>query len=278
MRTILMLTDLSPKAEHVAVQALHIAAAVKCDVLLSNTYAINEEYLSEDDACWPVETFRRTQADIGQRMQKLFEKLTEKADQIELYRPHIYVHHQFGEFGSNLGVLTAMFNPFLIIMGARHNEHRSPSRAESEAWIALSHAGLPILFIPETWHFNGIKHITLSSDLNCISEGNQDFIVMLADLFKAKLALVHVTTQEAAPRSTSQLEQLATQIPATVNETRLLIDNDLGMALRAYIRLTDTNLLIMVHRHDKHHGPIWHQSHSAGMLDHLNIPLLILHQ
>jgi len=278
MKTILMLTDLSPKAEHVAVQALRIAETTKSDLLLSNTYAINEEYLSEDDACWPVETFRRTQADIGQHMQKLSEKLTLKADEMGIYRPHIYVHHQFGEFGSNLGMLTAMFNPFLIIMGARNDEHRSPSRAESEAWIALSHAGLPILFIPETWHFHGIKHMTLSSDLNYISEGNLNFIVMIADLFSAKLSLVHVSAQETTPGLSSQLKQLATQLPLTINETRLLVDNNLGTALRAYIKSASADLLIMVHRHDKHMGPVWHQSHSAGMLDHLNIPLLILHQ
>lgn len=278
MKTILMLTDLSSKAEHVAIQALRIAEAMKCDLLLSNTYAINEEYLSEDDASWPVETFRRTQADIGQRMQQLSEKLTEETDKIGIYKPHIHVHHQFGEFGSNLGVLTAMFNPFLIIMGARNDEHRSPSRAESEAWIALSHAGLPILFIPETWHFNEIKHIALSSDLNKISEGNRNFIAMAADLFNAKLTLVHVTTQETTPGLVSQLKQLATQTPPTINETQLLINKDLGTALRTYIKIADINLLIMVHRHDKHFGPVWQQSKSAGMLDHLDIPMLILHQ
>lgn len=278
MKTILMLTDLSPKAEHIAIQALRIAEVMKCDLLLSNTYAINEEYLSEDDAGWPVETFRKTQMDVGQRIQKLSEKLTEQVDQQTAYKPYIHVHHQFGEFGSNLGVLTAMFNPFLIIMGARNDEHRSPSRAESEAWIALSHAGLPILFIPETWHFHGVKHITLSSDLTNISEGNRNFITMLVNLFNAQLMLIHVTAQQSIAGSESQLQQLGTQISSAVNKVQLLIDNDLGTALRTYIKSSDTDLLIMVHHHNKHAGPVWRQSQCAGMLDHLNIPLLILHQ
>jgi len=270
-----MLTDLSPKAERVAVQALRIAEEMKCDLLLSNTYAIHEEDLSGEDACWPVETFRRTQADVGQRMQQLAEKLGKIAPQGN-YRPQIHVHHQFGEFGANLSALTAMLNPFLIIMGARNDEHRSPSRAESEAWIALSHAGLPILFIPETWHFQAIQRMALASDLNSISECNRNFIAMVAGLFKARVTLVHVAEGSSMPASASRLDQLAAEIPATVCESRLLTGNDVGMALRDFIQSTDAGLLIMVHRHNKYPGPVWHHHYSAAMLDHLNIPLLIL--
>ena len=262
MKTILVLTDLSPKAEHVAVQAVKLAEIMGADILLSHSSMIAEEAVSAQANYWPVDSFRSLEDDIKKRLTVLSGTLG-KGLTGRPFLPKIQTHYQIGDFANRLRSLSGGQSPFLIIMGMRNDTHVSGSPLESEAWVALTSAGLPILFIPQSWHFKKIEHVTWANDLRQINESNKLFLKTFISLFGAELTMVHVCASPCSRKVEleGQLKHFAHGLPASVN--RILEGKDLGSTLRQYITHEHVELLVMVHHYSGLPGSVYRSSRCA---------------
>ena len=168
MKTILVLTDFSDKADHAAHYALKLAQQTKANLLVCNMFMVPYSEPMSTQVAWPMENFQTIEEDSNNELAALTGRLNLKLDS-ELsegdFRPIIEpcsksgaIAHIFAELAANYQILMAVIS--------QHKTGASNFVFEDHARSFIEKANFPVFVVPDYEPFNDFKKIAFATDLS----------------------------------------------------------------------------------------------------------------
>jgi nucleotide-binding universal stress UspA family protein len=272
MKTILVLSDLSYKAENAALYALKLAEKINANIILYQSISIKHPLYVGGESTTIGGEFDEVQNDSLTQLSKLAARLS-KHHQPGNFKPSIEVLSEFGELGENVEAVVENKRIDLIVMGAKSDGALSYLVVGDTNKI-LKQVKCPILFVSYTSSYNGFKNIVFSTDLKKAYPKAVSFLVDIARVDNPDIIITHVGAEEKFNHdSMVALFQSVFEYPNT-NFFRLP-DGNVTEELEIFAHAINADLTVMI-RHEHNQEGQTAPDRSSKMLNKFRSPLLIL--
>ncbi|HAL83522.1 MAG TPA: hypothetical protein DCO83_15865 [Mucilaginibacter sp.] len=274
MKTILVLTDFSKKAENAAIYALKIAEKNQANIILFNSFEKFQSVNVPESGSWVYEDYEMIKNESLAELKKLENYIIEHHKQ-GTFEPGISSLNELGlDLASSVNQLVRDRKIDLIVMGTKGDDTISHLFYGSDACGVLDNAGCPVLFIPETCIFDGFKNIVFANDLKKDYNEAISFLVGIARLNNSHIILTHFGEYENNALKCLNLIEGTLAYPNVTS--RLLQLENKGGQLREFAASVKADLVVMIHHHGASFEKFIVGSQSKNMLKHNQLPLLII--
>ena len=275
MKTILVPIDFSESSDNAAAYAVALAKEIQAGILLFHAYHIPIPTAEMQSMVFPPPEFEKGNQERMDLYRSSLQEHAPKGVRIEARTTP-------GLAAEEIGDVLKKEDIDLVVMGISVSEKVEHALLGSVTTKVLrDSAPKPLLIVPSTARFKGLKTIALSLDYEK-SPGPAVLAKLkeLLRLFQSKLLVVHVgafKTPEGdpAPEPEIQLENQLGDIEHTVHFVNSL---DVVESLDKFSQEHQADLLIMIPRHHSLLGRIFHSSHTRKMVFHTHVPILALHE
>ena len=274
MKNILVLTDFSKKAENAAVFALKIAGKKDANIILFHSFEKFQSVNVPESGSWGYEDFEIIKTESLTELKKLQDYLVTHQEP-GAFEPKISLLNEMGyDLGANVNQLIKDENIDLIIMGAKGDDRMSHLFNGSDANDILEHASCPVLFVPEAVSFDHFKTIVFADDLKNDYTKATSFLIDIARIDNSQIILTHFGEYENnAYRS---LNLIKNTLGYTNVTSRLFPLKNIGEQLRNFASFVKADLVVLIHHQNDKIQNLFYGSESKNMLNHNQVPLLIL--
>lgn len=274
MKTIVVLTDFSKKAENAAVYALKIAEKIYANIILFHSFEKFQSINMPESGSWVFEEYHVTTNECLAELKKL-EDYLETHREPGAFEPHISLYNEMGyDLGSTVQQLIKDKNADLIIMGARGDDMISHLFTGSDTSSVLDHATCPVLFIPEKGRFDHFKTIVFANDLKKDYTKAVSSLIEIAFMNQSQIIMAHFGEEENNYDLYLNLIKNKFEYPdITFRQFPL---KNIGKQLRELAAAAKADLIVMIHHHHEQFNNLITSSKSKKMLIHPQVPLLIL--
>jgi len=274
MKTILVLTDFSKKAENAALFALRIAEKTHANIILYNSLEIFEPVDAVESSSWVYEHSEVIRAESLIALRSLQANLAGRHAPGTL-EPEISLLNEIGyDLGANANQLVREKNIDLVVMGIRGDNTTSHIFNGSDASDILDHVSCPVLFVPESGSFDNFKTIVFANDLKKDYEKPISFLVGIARTGNSQIILTHLGEYEN--KAYKCLNLIKNTLAYSNVTSRLFPLENMGEQLRKFALSVKAGLVVFIHHKDDKFENFFYGSESKGMLNHNDTPLLIL--
>jgi len=271
MKKILVLTNLSYKAENAALYALKLAEKANANIILYQSIKVPVHSMITDDADANDE-MTELQTDSSAQLSNLAARLG-KHQSLGGFKPQIEILNEFGDLTANVNRLIADRAIDLIVMGAKSNGELS-YLVFGETNAVLTGVKAPVLFVPYKASFEGFNKIVYSTDFKKAYPKAVGFLTDLARIDNSDIAIAHIgPAARFDERQCIDLFQQVFEYP-NVSYSQLPVGN-ISEKLEEFAVKVDADLTVMVHHEHVLYGvPL--PDNSTKMLEKQATPLLVL--
>ncbi len=265
MKTILVLTDLSAKAENAAFYALKIAEKTNAKIILYHAIA---HHMEGDDA----------QAPDSANLEKTdHEKLHILADLLKFAAASVRIEtvSKNEDLGHSVKQLVSEHHVDMIVMGSKGNNAVDDFLFGSDTYNVLYHISCPILFIPDGGAYQPIKTIVFADDLKNKYPKAVEFLIDIAKIEHAEIIITHFG-EELTYNQDKYLDLYKNDFNYERVTIRQIDAGNVQDWLIEIITRIKADLLVMIHHDHKLYGEHIAGSNSQKMLHNHPVPLLIL--
>lgn len=283
MKTIMVLTDFSKRAEHAAEYAWQLALFLKADLLFYNAYQVPQE-LAIETAILPgiYGDYSIIEEESKENLQTLTRRLKEKFQASgQEQEPFVLCENGEGNLADNVEILLRQYNVWLIVMGDKSGENFfSHLIIGSDSNRMVKKANRPMLIIPEKAQFRQLSRIIFASDsLNNSALEALDFLIDVVCPFNAEIVITHVFPQHASPDEMSQRLQSLDKIRSVINYRKVtyidLMESDVSEALVKFAQVADSDMIALVQKRSLFYEQLFQESNTRKMMNYHVLPLLI---
>ena len=280
MKTILVLTDFSIRAQYAAEYAMHLAVKTKANILLCHAIEIIESAPMVDQVAWPIADHIELKKEglgelkaIASKLQKLV-----PVDGAVAYKPSITCINDFGKLSVIISRIVKNKVVDLIIMGSHKSNGLSRFFFGSHTHDVLDNIRCPVLLVPENLKFKGLKTISYATDLTFSDLKVIQYLSAIAKPFNAEILVNHISpygypgTDNAIQHSVNELldtdhpKVFYTSVKGDSIPKRLLEISSSGK----------TDVMALVHKRYGFFEKLFHASVSKQVANNAKVPLLIL--
>ena len=281
MKTILLLTDFSKKADHAADMALSLALKSQSNLLLYNSILVPEILPLAETVAWNGDTFSVIEEDSTNRLKKLAERLENKVDVSgSSFKPSITFLSQMGTIADTISAVVEKHSIWMAIMGTKGDNGVSNFLFGSNAYAAIDKAHCPVLLVPETAPIKRIEKIALATDLKLADSARVDFLTEIAAIYNADIVITHVSSHDTpTDRELIKSMGLINQLVSRLNKTPSFHDikgADVETRLEEFSMHENVDILAVIHRKHNLLERIFHSSTTKVLISHSKVPLLVL--
>ncbi len=282
MKTILVLTDFSAKADHIAHYALRLAQKVKANLLLCNIVPVPAEPAFAL-AAWPTTNHEGFEKESTNALNELTGRLNKKLDAIlanGTFRPVINHCIKAGTVAETVDKITSDPNLLMAIVGMHSAGGLTTFLLGDHANEIIENAKCPVLVVPYQFPFKNFSKISFASDLTHTSMDILHSLYGFTKYFDSEVLITHVTDDKAV-----NIEQLNNESnffnpgPAGINfakvRYRSIKNKSVTAGLDWLTEQTDIDLLVLVHRRRNFFQKIFEGSVTQRLADHLVKPMLV---
>jgi nucleotide-binding universal stress UspA family protein len=163
----------------------------------------------------------------------------------------------------------------LIIMGTKGASGLEKLLIGSNTAAVISNSSVPVLAIPETAKFNGIKNIIYASDMLSIDEEIKT-LLPLARSLNAGIRVLHILPTNAHSRFDKR--ELTTELVAKFKYAKISVhtstNDDIEDGLNEYLASLNVDLLVMFTHHLTFFDKLFRNSATREMAFQSRVPLL----
>ncbi|OCX53875.1 hypothetical protein BEL04_06205 [Mucilaginibacter sp. PPCGB 2223] len=271
MKKILVLTNLSYKAENAALYALKLAEKAGANIILYQSLDV-PVYSGVHTDAESNEELEELQKDSLAQLANLAARLG-KHQPSGQFKPAIEIFNEFGDLTVNVNHLINERAIDLIVMGAKNNAELS-YLVFGETNAVLTGVKCPILFVPYKASYEGLNTVIYSSDLKKAYPKAVAFLTDLAKIDNSDIIVAHIGA--AAKFDQNQCIDLFQQIFEYPNVTyKQLPNGSVSEQLERFAIEVEADLTVMIHHEHKLYGmPL--PDNSTKMLEKQATPLLVL--
>lgn len=280
MKTILMLTDFSEKANHAAKTAAKIAPQLSADILLYNTYYDHPILPAYSGGPWVVEEFVFRKDESIAKLSQLAIQLRHIIAGISKdgFKPKTDYQCGEGSLGRNIAVIIQENNISLVVIGSSTDNSLDHLIFGSDTMDVIDHASCPVLIIPPKAEMNELKKVTLAIDFELADINAINYLTHLGKQLNFQLEIVHVSVLEEKDDPVKE-KAILNHIHAIKqgNITYLEIrGKDVVKRLNRLCKDSGSDMLALVHYQDVFLSGLFNRSTTAAALDNQHIPLMVL--
>lgn len=279
MKTILILTDFSKKADSAAEFSMHMAIKLNANLILCNAMESVLPLSEGGEFTW-LPSIRKLQEKrmtnlrvVGNHIEKLIPK--------DSFKPEITYLTLAGSLAEVTLSILKKHRIELIVSGSHKTGGLLSFLSKSHSHSIMDEIDCPALFIPEGLQFKSLQTISYATDLSFSNAKVMPFLGDLATSFGAAIEVNHITAGDdfssIAPKRFVEhaLRKLMKENhpPLTYN---CLKNANVRAALLEMTLSGNTDLLAVVHKKYDFIDSLLHQSISKKLAGTAGIPLLVL--
>jgi len=279
MKTILLLTDFSKKADHAAELAVEIAERVNADILLYNACLIPEVIPAAEAVFWQNETYEMLEEEVKVMLQKQADRLRKKVANgaKSLYKPEINYFSDFGTVADTIASVVKKNKIWMVVMGTKGDNGISNFLFGSNAYGAIDNANCPVLLIPEKTDIEDIKKVALATDLQIEDMKQVDFLEEFARQFRSEVVVTHVSPKGLTTEDEQQqVFELVNKLNNSSASFKGISGDEVERKLEEFSINEHVDVLAVIHKKYNLLERIFHSSTTKILIRHSKVPLLVL--
>jgi nucleotide-binding universal stress UspA family protein len=274
MKTIVVLTDFSKKAENAAVYALKLAEKIYANIILFHSFEKFQSINMPESGSWVFEEYHITTNECLAELKKLEDHLATHHEP-GAFQPQISLYNEMGyDLGSTVQQLIKDKNIDLIIMGTRGDDVISHFFNGSDTNSVLEHATCPVLFIPEKGSFDHLKTIVFANDLKKDYTKAVSSLIEIARMNHSQIIMTHFG--EFEKNHHHYLNLIKDKCEYADITFRQLPGQNIREQLIEFASTVKADLIVMIHHQHEQIKNLITSSKSKKMMHHQQVPLLIL--
>lgn len=279
MSTILIPTDFSPAAYNAANYSLHLAEKIKAGIKLCNAIKVPAESALAGQVAWPLEDYTSLKKNAEVELEYLAKKLTHDAELIDsanTYQPGIQYCSGVGEVADYVRNIVDEEDINVVVMGMSGAGILSRLFLGSNSRKMINKSDFPLLLIPATATFKGIKKIAFATDLS-----SQDLLILqslagFAKHFNADILLTHIIDSNTDRK---QVDKFLSDVTCKIDYPNIYYRGIKNMGVNEGLNwLTDNvkiDMLVMVHRQQPFFTWLLNSSYTQQLAKDIHLPLLV---
>lgn len=282
MKTILVLTDFSARAEHAAEYAMHIAVKIHAKIILYNSFFVPQIIPVTASAYPYYEDVSIIEKENLLQLEKTAERLKKKFQKAnKIAPPEIQVKNGAGNLAENVRDLAKTKKFWMILMGDKSQEEGiNRFIFGSDTHTLIDEAVCPILFIPEKLKLKPIKKIAFATDFQESEHKSMSFLKELAEIWKSEILVIHVLSEDISAEEKVKKYDSYKRITSKIHFPNISYTDvradDISLALETFSKKETIDILAMLHKKRSFMGQLLHKSVTKEMLNYHSIPLLVL--
>ncbi len=283
MKTILLLTDFTKKADHAAEFAMAIAVKSNAEVMLFNTFPVPQVFPSEAGVYPYSEDYGDLLENNNHRLESLTEKLKKSFEVVGRKAPEINFLSVPGDLAENIHDLQEKKSIWMIVMGDKGKETAlSRFLLGSESLAVIDKATCPVLLVPEMAELKPLKKMLFGTELQQTERKAVSFMAKLAADWQAGITVVHVSMKQLTTEEEEEHQKYYNKLISGLDYADInylgVKGEDTKEALTKFASGEVIDLIALVHKKRSLLGEFLHGSISKEMLNYHHVPLLVLHK
>jgi nucleotide-binding universal stress UspA family protein len=202
MKTILVLTDFSIKADHAAHYALKLATKIKANLLLCNVFLIPSTTAMGAQIAWPMENYDTLEEDSVNDLTEFIGRLNNELDIAEIltdaFRPQINQCSKAGFVVNTIDDIVKSHNVMMVVIGTHSHKGLNSFLAGDHARDVIERANCPVLLIPEQALFKNYRKIAFATDLSHNDIEVLHSLAGLAKFYNSEIMITHIAEENTA--------------------------------------------------------------------------------
>jgi len=273
MKPIIATTDFTPASQNAVNYAADLATAIGSKLILFHAVQLP---VVVSDVPMPEPFYEEMLKSANRDLKEMREKLAMRNKgklEIELEILPGSVSHELNE-------ICDQRQPLLIVMGRGAGRSFEQLIIGSETFYAIKHVHYPILVVPESASFKGIKKIGLACDLE--SEAGSLPFVQLKELlmpFNPTLDVIHILPKENALESSEVAESVSLQNHLNIFRPNFhfLTKEKVDHGICEFAKLHELDLLVVFPRKHDFFG-LFHRKVSKSVILHDQLPVMTIRE
>jgi len=283
MKTILVPTDFSEPAENAARYALHLSKTLKSNLRLCHAFFVPADAPMAARIAWPLYEYSTMEAATHKQLHQLVKKLAysnEVVSNLLSFQPSIEYNGVAGEVIPVINELVEEKRIGMVIMGMSGKGDYEHFPLGSNSRRMIEGGSCPVLLVPGSFLFKGIRKIAFATDLNQDDVELIHSLATIASKFDAEIIVIHISTKH---KKDEALESKETAFLKNIRELtnyqkiyyREVKNSDIDKGLDQLGRDGNIDMLAMVHRPKGFFGKLFQGSHTKRQANYISIPLLV---
>ncbi|MFN3403517.1 MAG: universal stress protein [Cytophagaceae bacterium] len=279
MQTILYATDFSKSAANAGKLALIIARAADAKLLVYNAYSIPVLDSTVPGSLYE-ELIDEKHKEVEDNLIRICQKFTAERT---VSGKQLYCEH-FSEQGIAADKISSVATGKQadLIVTASRNENSVLRFLGSTALTIASKASCPVIAVPYSKVPESIKHILLAIDFRKADMDAFDKVFSFAELFNAKVTLLHISQNDKYEKGLQKMEQFKQKVLGKYNSGNVSFEvisyKDEWSAIESYVSESKADIISLV-RHDIGiFEGLFHESLIDMALNKSHLPLMILNE
>ena len=283
MKTILLLTDFSIKADHAAFYALKLAQKIKANLLLCNVFPESSVDFASAQMALPAitnNTFEENSiSDLAELAGRLHFELSKNIADVQ-FIPEIEQCSMPGSVSDAVNQITSSRHIMMAVIGTHSNGLLGAFFQGDHASEIIEKANCPVLVLPYMVPFHSFKKISFATDLTHNGMDILHSLYGLTKYFDSEILITYVIEENSSTNEEQQvIKQFYNQIPASINypkiNYRTIKSNNITAGLNWLTAHTDIDLLVLIHRKRSFFQRLFEESVTHKLAAHLVKPMLV---
>ncbi|MBV8251882.1 MAG: universal stress protein [Chitinophaga sp.] len=269
MKSILVGIDFSPAARNAAAYAANLALMLHAELVLFNIYTIPVTYGQVPMMIPAVEM----EGDLAGELNKLKTEL----NIITQGKINISLQVKVGLFFTELVNMCESMQPYLVVLGSQGSTATERLFLGGHTVYAMRNLPWPVLAVPVSAQFGGIKKAGLACDLHSIETVPAAKIKLLLQDLHAVLHILNVEKKKYGGQETILESIMLKKLFEDMNpEYHHFRNNQVDETLIDFSEKNNLDLLIVLPQHHNLLEMLTHKSNTKQLTKHCQIPILAL--
>jgi nucleotide-binding universal stress UspA family protein len=272
MKTILVTTEFSAAALNACNYAADMAVATNADLTILHVYQLPVSY-SEVPLLIPVEEII---GNVEKQMSLLKEELTgrTKGKLTITTEPRMGV-----SFSHELETICDEIRPYIVVMGSQGNSATERFVFGSHTIHAMKRITWPLITVPPTATYAGIKKIAFACDCNEVEETIPvNEITLLVHQFNAALHVLNIDNSENVSDEQLYESEVLKEMLQPVNpQYHFISRKNVDESIINFVEKNEMDMLIVLPKRHNVLMQLVKRSHSKQFILHCHVPVLSVH-
>jgi len=261
-KTIIAPVDFSATAANAARYATDLAVSVSAELILLHVLETQGgEAQTKQHA--PQETYDTAFSKLNSLKETL---VAHSAGKI-----HIAFEIEHGKVAPRIKDYCTKKGPFMVVMGMTSN-----FLLGSNSMDAMDHLKYPLIIVPGRAHFHPIESIGLALDKASVSDHHLQFLIILQQIFDAKVEVLYVNTDKAKASDPERFSFLRAELAGLRYEFHSITTHKLEEGMNKLLDDVQVDILVLIPKF--HVFFEFHESQSKKLLLHSRVPVMAIHE
>ncbi|NRF37699.1 universal stress protein [Pedobacter foliorum] len=280
MKTLLLLTDFSPTANHAVGYGYDFAKLLEAEVILCNVINVPAEIPQYETILLPFGNYDLIEEESIEELKRL-KKHLEHHDHGKGFHPPVSYACKTGVMTDQIDNIVSKRHINLIIMGTHASSGLKHLLLGNHTRYLLDTAAVPLLLVSPKEKLTQIKWIAFATDLNTDEIPTINKLAKLASLLKAEIILMNICHEDPSREKDMQQQQFLSLVKKECHYPMIscqsAVDKSIVKGLEKLCNNSGKDgLLSVIHKNRNFINEILLGSQTQKLAKRLVLPLLVL--